>query len=159
MNSSRGRYFARKTNTGSWDDLTELFDGVAILELNGLLDRGAPVNIHTAQWTDSQVEDFVIATLDDDDDPVVIRANVDLTLTFIVRRKYATGNINVQSVHEEFVDYMTNSDLWIRSSYMGNKYAHCVCLKEYKPTTIKLGRGNDSFIIGTITLHCLDAPH
>jgi hypothetical protein len=96
--------------------------------------------------------------LDGSDNPVVVRKNVDLELTFIVRQKYATGTIDVQTVHGNFVDYITGSDVWLKSSYVGNKYVHCVCLKEYKPTTVKLGRGNNSYIMGTITLHCLDAP-
>ena len=66
--------------------------------------------------------------------------------------------IDVQSVHDSFVSYMTDSDVWIKSAYLGNKYVHCVCLKEYKPTTVSLQRGDNSYIIGTITLHCLDAP-
>ena len=135
-----------------------MFDGVAELKLDGMLAKGEPVNVYTAQWIDSQQEDFMITTLDDNDNPVVIRKNVDLELTFIVRQKYATGTIDVQTVHDNFVDYFTGSDVWLKSSYVGNKYVHCVCLKEYKPTTVKLGRGDNSYIMGTITLHCLDAP-
>ena len=135
-----------------------MFDGVAVLKLDGMLAKGEPVNVYTAQWIDSQQEDFMITTLDSSDNPVVVRKNVDLELTFIVRQKYATGTIDVQTVHDNFVDYITGSDVWLKSSYVGNKYVHCVCLKEYKPTTVKLGRGDNSYIMGTITLHCLDAP-
>jgi hypothetical protein len=135
-----------------------MFDGVAVLKLDGMLAKGEPVNVYTAQWIDSQQEDFMITTLDDNDNHVVIRKNVDLELTFIVRQKYATATIDVQTVHDNFVDYITGSDVWLKSSYVGNKYVHCVCLKEYKPTTVKLGRGDNSYIMGTITLHCLDAP-
>jgi hypothetical protein len=135
-----------------------MFDGVAVLKLDGMLAKGEPVNVYTAQWIDSQQEDFMITTLDGSDNPVVVRKNVDLELTFIVRQKYAIGTIDVQTVHDNFVDYITGSDVWLKSSYVGNKYVHCVCLKEYKPTTVKLGRGDNSYIMGTITLHCLDAP-
>lgn len=158
MNSSANRYFVKNTNNGTFADITALFNGVAVLKLDGMLAKGKPVNIYTAQWIDSQQEDFMITTLDGSNNPVVIRENVDLELTFIVRQKYATSTINVQSVHDNFVDYMTGSDVWLKSSYVGNKYVHCVCLKEYKPTTVKLERGNDSYIIGTITFHTLDAP-
>ena len=158
MNNSANRYFVKDTSNGTFADITTLFDGVAVLKLDGMLAKGKPVNIYTAQWIDSQQEDFMITTLNGSGNPVVIRENVDLELTFIVRQKYATRTINVQSVHDSFVNYMTGSDVWLRSAYLGNKYVHCVCLKEYKPTTVKLDRGNDSYIIGTITFHTLDAP-
>jgi hypothetical protein len=157
-NKSSGRYYAKNTESGTFADITTLFYGVAVLKVDGLNAKGKPVNIFTQQWLSNQKEDFLITTLDDNDNPVVIRENVDLELTFIVRQKYASTTINVQTVHDSFVAYMTNSDVWIKSAYMGNKYAHCVCLKEYKPTAQKLGRGSDSYMMGTITLHCLDAP-
>ena len=158
MNYSKNRFFVKNTQSGTFRDITTMFDGVAVLKLDGMLAKGEPVNVYTAQWIDSQQEDFMITTLDGNDNPVVVRKNVDLELTFIVRQKYATGTIDVQTVHDNFVDYITGSDVWLKSSYVGNKYVHCVCLKEYKPTTVKLGRGDNSYIMGTITLHCLDAP-
>ena len=158
MNYSKNRFFVKNTQSGTFQDITTLFNGVAVLKLDGMLAKGEPINIFTQQWLSNQKEDFLITTLDDNDNPVVIRKNVDLELTFIVRQKYATGTIDVQTVHDNFVDYITGSDVWLKSSYVGNKYVHCVCLKDYKPTTVKLGRGDNSYIMGTITLHCLDAP-
>ena len=158
MNHSSNRFFAKNTESGTFQDITTMFDGVAVLKLDGMLAKGEPINIFTQQWLSNQKEDFLITTLDDNDNPVVIRKNVDLELTFIVRQKYATGTIDVQTIHDNFVDYITGSDVWLKSSYVGNKYVHCVCLKDYKPTTVKLGRGDNSYIMGTITLHCLDAP-
>ena len=158
MNHSSNRFFAKNTESGTFQDITTMFDGVAVLKLDGMLAKGKPVNVYTAQWLSNQREDFLITTLDDNDNPIVIRENVDLELTFIVRQKYATGTIDVQTVHDNFVDYITGSDVWLKSSYVGNKYVHCVCLKDYKPTTVKLGRGDNSYMMGTITLHCLDAP-
>ena len=157
-NKSSGRYYAKNTENGTFADITTLYDGVAVLKVDGFNAKGKPINIFTQQWLSNQKEDFLITTLDDNDNPVVIRKNVDLELTFIVRQKYATGTIDVQTVHDNFVDYITGSDIWLKSSYVGNKYVHCVCLKEYKPTTVKLGRGDNPYIMGTITLHCLDAP-
>ena len=153
-------YFTKNSESASWEDITSKFDGVRILKMDGFLAKGKPINIFTQQWLSNQKEDFLITTLDGSNNPVVIRENVDLELTFIVRRKYASSqqNFNVLSVHDNFIAYMTNSDVWLKSSYVGNKYVHCVCLKEYKPTTVKLERGNDSYIIGTITFHTLDAP-
>ena len=160
MNNSKNRYFAKNTESGSYTDITALYDGVAILMMTGLADRGKPVNIYTAQWIDNQTEDFLITTLDEEGNPIVVRENVDVEVTFIVRKKYATNKngFDVLSVHDNFVNFMTNSDVWLKSSYLGNKYVHCICLKEYKPTTIKLDRGDNSYIMGTITLHTLEAP-
>lgn len=158
MNESKNRYYVKNTENGTFQDITVLFDGVAVLKVDGFLKRGKPVNIYTAQWVDEQEEDFLITTLDGNDNPVVIRENMDIEITFIVRQKYATGTINVLSTHDNFVDYMTGSDVWIKSSYMGNKNVHCVCMHEYAPTTVMLDRGDKSYIMGTITLHCLSAP-
>lgn len=157
MNDSSNRYYVKNTENGSYQDITTLFNGVAILKAEGFLSKGEPVNVFTQQWVNSQTEDFLITTVDGNNNPVVIRKNVDLQLTFIVRQKYVTGStvIDVQTVHDTFVAYMTGKDIWLKSDYMGGKAVHCVCLSEYKPTTLKLGRGNDSYAIGTITLHCL----
>lgn len=157
MNDSSNIYFSKNTSAGSFQDITTLYNGVAILKVDGLLKKGAPVNVYTAKWVNSQEEDFMITTFDTNNHPVIIRENVDLEITFIVSQRYASSTINVLTVHDNFVNYMTNSDVWIKSAYCGNKYAHCICLKEYKPTTVSLDRGNKSYIMGTITLHCLDA--
>lgn len=152
-------YFTKNSESASWEDITSKFDGVRILKMDGFLAKGKPINIFTQQWLSNQKEDFLITTLDEHDNPVVIRENVDVELTFMVRQKFASGTIDVQSVHDAFVDYMTGTDVWLKSSYLGNKYVHCVCLKEYKPTTVKLGRGTDSFIIGTLTFHTLESSY
>lgn len=151
-------YFTKNSERASWEDITSKFDGVRILKMDGFLAKGKPINIFTQQWVSNQKEDFLITTLDDNNRPVVIRENVNIEITFIVRQKYASNTIDVQTVHDNFVAYMTNSDVWLKSSYLGNKYVHCICLNEYKPTTINLERGANSYIMGTITLHALDAP-
>lgn len=162
-------YYAKNISGGTFQDISTLFNGVQTLKMDGFLAKGKPVNIYTAQWVNSQQEDFLITTVREVNNvevPVVIRENVDIEITFIVRKKYATfltpeaaAAWDCQSVHDAFVAYMTDGDIWIKSGYMGNKQAHCVCLKEYKPTTVKLHRNDDkSYILGTITLHTLDTP-
>ena len=151
-------YFVKNTVNGNYTDITTLFDGVRVLKIDGFNAKGKPINIYQAQWINSQEEDMLITTTDGQGNPVVIRANVDIEITFVVRQKYASTTINVLSVHDSFVNYMTNSDVWIKSNYVNNKYVHCVCLKEYKPTITKLQRGGNSWMMGTITLHTLDAP-
>lgn len=157
-NTSKNRYFVKNTASGTFTDITTMFDGVAVLKLTGLIGKGKPVNIYTEQWVNDQAEDFLITTLDTNNNPVVIRENVNIELTFIIRQKYASTTINLLTVHDNFISYMTNSDVWLKSSYLGNKYVHCVCLNEYKPTTVDLERGDNSYIMGTITLHALEAP-
>lgn len=158
MNTSSGKYYVKNTESGTFTDITSQFDGVAILKMEGLLAKGKPVNIYTEQWIDSQEEDFMITTYDTNEQPVVIRENTDVEITFIIRQKYASTTIDVLTQHDNFVSYMTDTDVWVKSAYLGNKYAHCVCLSDYKPTTVELDRGDNSYIMGTITLHCLDAP-
>lgn len=160
-------YQVKNTESGTYQNIETMFPGVAILKVDGMLERGEPVNIYSAQWVNSQEEDFLITTRDIYDNPVVIRKNVDLEVTFIVKQKYASSTIDVMTTHDNFVDYMTGSDVWIKSSYMNNKYVHCVCLKEYKPTNVRLQRTindngrriDNSYVIGTITLHTLDSPN
>ena len=154
-------YQVKNTSSGEFANIETMFDGLRILKMDGFLAKGKPVNIYTAQWVNQQDEDFLITTIDNNDNPVVIRENTDIEITFIIRRKYATNpsvSFDVQSVHDAFISYMTDSDVWIKSSYVNNKYVHCVCLKEYKPTTQKMQRGDKSWIMGTITMHCLNAP-
>lgn len=157
MNDSRNRYYVKNTENGTFQDITTMFNGVAVLKISGFLDKGKPVNIYTEQWIDNQEEDFLITTTENNV-PVVIRENTDLELAFIIRQKYATSTINLMTVHDNFINYMTGSDVWLKSAYVGNKYVHCVCLKEYKPTTINLERGDKSYIMGTITMHTLNSP-
>lgn len=155
-------YKIKNTESGTFVDIETMFNGLRILKMDGFLAKGKPVNIYTAQWIDSQEEDFLITTINETtNNPVVIRENTDIEITFIIRKKYATNpsvSFDVQSVHDNFISYMTDSDVWIQSSYVNNKYVHCVCLKEYKPTTQKMKRGDKSWIMGTITMHCLNAP-
>ena len=154
-------YQVKNTSNGEFTNIETMFDGLRILKMDGFLAKGKPVNIYTAQWVNQQDEDFLITTIDNNDNPVVIRENTDIEITFIIRKKYATNpseSFDVQSVHDAFISYMTDSDVWIKSSYVNNKYVHCVCLKEYHPTTQKMQRGEKSWIMGTITMHCLNAP-
>lgn len=155
------KYFVRKSTRRPWKDVTTEFEGVHILKVEGFEGRGKPLNIYTEQWINSQVEDCIIplrvieGSLIRD---VVIRANVDLQITFIVSKKYTNALIDVRQQHDAFVDYMTSGAIYIKSRYT-EKEVKAVCLTEYKPTTEKLKRGlNNSYIIGTLTLHTLDVP-
>lgn len=158
MENHLRRYFTKKSESDEWQDICSIFSGVVVLKVDGLNAKGEPINIYNAQWQNSQREDFMITNFDESGNPVVIRKNTDIDITFIVRQKYANSQIDVLTQHDAFVNYMTNSDVWIKSKYYGGKQVHCICLKEYKPTTQRLFRGDNSYMMGTITLHSLDSP-
>lgn len=151
----QNKYFVRKSASAAWEDVVSMYDGVRVLSISGFNEKGKALNVYTAQWVDSQTEDFQIVS--DSATPVVIRENANLEVTFIVSKKYASNAIDVQTQHDNFVAYMTNGDLYVKSAYT-NKEVRCVCLESYKPTTEKLHRGMMSYIIGTIKLHMLDVP-
>lgn len=152
--STTGKYKIKNTSAGTWSEPTA---GVHILAINGFDSKGKTVNVFTQQWINSQTEDFLITTLDSNNNPVVIRENVDITVVFIVGQRYTNTTIDVQTQYDSFVDYMTNSDVWIASSYVG-KQVHCMCLDKLEPKTVKLKRGGNSYILGEITLHTLEKP-
>ena len=152
-----GKYYLKNTSNGTYSDVTTLFDGVNILAVNNLDGIGKSVNVYKAQWVNSQTEDFLITTTDNNNNPVVVRENVDIVVVFAVSGRYANAVIDAQTVYDNFVSYMTNSDVWIGSTYVG-KQVHCFAFNKFEPKTIKLQRGNNSYILGEITLHTLDKP-
>lgn len=154
----KGKYLLKNTLAGTFTDVTTLFDGVRILKVDGIGALGDAKNVYIGDWVYTQEEDMMIVMKETTDTIKIIRENVDIEVTFIVHRRYASSNIDVLTQHDAFINYMTNTDVWIKSAYVNNKYVHCIAMSDYKPTTMKLKRGNDSYIIGTITLHTLDAP-
>ena len=151
-------YFVKNTAGGTFTDVTTLFDGLRILKVDGFLSSGKAVNVYREQWMDGTV-DFTITSMSGEQNPAIVRELTELEITFIIKQKYATNTINVQTVHDSFIAYMTNTDVWIKSAYVENKQVHCVCEEEYKPTTVKLKRGVDSYIMGTIRLRMLEKPN
>lgn len=149
-------YFVKNTESGEFVDIATLVDGARILKVEGLNARGKAKNVYTASWEYEDDEDFQIVMQNSTDTIRIIRECVDISITFIIRQKYATNNIDVHTQHDAFVNYFTNSDVWVRSGYANNTIAHCVCLEEYKPTTEKYQRGENSYALGTIQLHCIE---
>lgn len=152
-NDLRGVYYIKNTENGNFQDITTLFDGVRVLEVKGVADKGKAVNVYHEQWLDSDKEDFLITS----NNGTIVRENVDIEVTFLVHQRYASDNIDVKTQHDLFVKYLTDKDVWIRTGYQNDAIAHCVCLDAYEPTTMKLKR-NDStnYALGTIKLHCLE---
>lgn len=146
-------YYIKNTSGGNFQDVATAFSGVRILSVTGVAAKGKAVNVYNEQWMDSQTEDFMITT----NNGTVIRENVDIEVTFIVHQRYSNSTIDVKTRHDQFVNFMTNTDVWIRTSYQNNVIAHCVCLDGYEPTTMKLKRDNNAnYALGTIKLHCLE---
>lgn len=147
------KYFIKRHSSDSWQDVTTLFNGIKVLSITGMNEKGEAQNVFTQQWIDSQEEDYFLAG------ETVVRANVDLTMTFIAGTRYSSnGSVDTQTVYNSFVSYICDQgDFYIKSVYT-NKSAHVVCLKGIKPTTESLHRGASSYIIATATLHCLDQP-
>lgn len=145
----KNKYFVSR-NASSWEDVTTKFAGVKILAVDGYNELGEAQNVYTAKWINSQTEDYFLAG------GSIVRSNVDISVTFIVGERY--GASDTQTVHDAFISYMCKQgDFYLKSAYV-NKYAHVVCLKSYKPTTQRLHRGRNSYIMGTITLHTLTSP-
>lgn len=160
----KNKYYVKKKSSDSYTDIATKFNGVRILSVDGFGEQGEAVNIYTAQWIDSQAEDFFVAkkqTVNNEQVDVVIRKNVDLNVTLIISRRYLTStvqNYDEMSTYKSVIDYMCkHGDFYIKSAYT-NMEAHVICLQAVKPTTMKLHRGTKSYILVTIPLHTLDAP-
>ena len=146
------KYFVKNSASGSFVDITTLFDGVNVLAVEGLDAKGKALNVYVEQWITGDT-DFMITS----NNGQIVRENVDIKVVFIVGQRYANNTIDAQSVYDSFVDYMTNTDVWIKSSYVG-KQVHCVCIDKVEPKTIKLHRGGDSYVLGEIQLNTLESP-
>lgn len=160
MSNLVGKYYVKNTSSGSWEDVATKFQGVRILSIEGMNAKGSPKNVYTEDWMYNDEEDFEIVMQDSSDTKRIIRDNVDLKITFAVKQKYVTNGttINVRNVHDTFVAYMTNTDVYVKSVYEDGMHVHCVCMKDYSPTMMKIQRGQNSFALGTLTLHCIDKP-
>ena len=146
------KYFIKNFASGSFTDVTTLFDGVNVLAVEGLDAKGKALNVYVEQWITGGT-DFMITS----NNGQIVRENVDIKVVFIVGQRYANTTIDTQTVYDSFVDYMTNTDVWINSSYVG-KRVHCACIEKVEPKTIKLHRGGNTYILGEIQLKCLETP-
>lgn len=146
------KYFVKNTANGSFADVTTLFDGVNILSVEGFDSRGKALNVYVEQWIDGGT-DFMITS----NNGQIVRENVSIKVVFVVGQRYANSTIDTQTVYDSFVDYMTNTDVWIKSMYFG-KQVHCVAIDKVEPKTVKLKRGANEYILGEIPLQTLGAP-
>ena len=146
------KYLVKNTANSSFADVTTLFDGVNILAVEGFDSRGKALNVYIEQWVTGDT-DFMITS----NSGQIVRENVSIKVVFVVGQRYANSTINTQTVYDSFVDYMTNTDVWIKSMYFG-KQVHCVAIDKVEPKTVKLKRGANEYILGEIPLQTLGAP-
>ena len=157
MSTTDKKIFVKKALSDNWEDINTKFDGVCVLGLSGMDEIGDAINVYDEQWINSDVEDFHVVG------GRMIRKNVDITLTFIVGKRYASNeSMDVQMMHDFFTHYICNTDgFYIRNEHT-RKTAHVACLKAYKPTTSHIRRLRDgtdeenSYILGSVTLHTLE---
>lgn len=147
-----GKYYIKNTSAGSYSDVTTLYDGVNILAVEGMDAKGKALNVYYEQWIDGSV-DFQIAG----NNGVIARENVDITVVFVVSQRYAAATIDVETVYNNFINYMTNTDVWVKSGY-NNKQVHCVSIDSFEPEKVVLRRGNNSYILGKLKLQTLEKP-
>lgn len=156
-NELTGKYFVRKSTSAAWEDVTTKWAGIKILSINGFNEQGEAINVFKQQWMDG-TEDITVTEQDGQGNDIIRRANVDLKLTFIVSRRYAPTEINEKTVYDNVINYMCKTGaFYIKSVYTGMQ-ANVISLKAVKPTAQKLNRGNNSFILTTIELHCKSEP-
>jgi len=150
------KYYLKNTSAGSYVDVTTMFDGVNILAVSGMTERGKALNVYSEQWMTGET-DFQIVS--DSQSPTIVRENVDIEITFVVGPRYATTttNFNAQSVYDSFVNYMCATDVWVKSAYVG-KAVHCVNIDGCEPQTVNLHRGSETYILGSIKMHTLETP-
>ena len=146
------KYFVKNSASGSFTDVTTLFNGVSVLAVEGLDAKGKALNVYVEQWITGGT-DFMITS----NNGQIVRENVDMKVVFIVGQRYASTTIDTQTVYDSFIDYMTNTDVWVKSSYVG-KQVHCVCTDKVEPKSVKLHRGDNTYKLGEITLKCLETP-
>ena len=146
------KYFVKNTANGSFVDVTTLFNGVNILAVEGLDAKGKALNVYIEQWIDGST-DFMITS----NNGQIVRENVSIKVVFVVGQRYASSTINTQTVYNSFVNYMTNTDVWIKSAYVG-KQVHCVSIDKFEPKTVKLKRGDNSYILGEMQFNTIEPP-
>lgn len=152
-NNLKGKYLVKNSQDGTYTDIATLFDGARILSVNGLNSIGKALNVYTAQWIASNTEDFYINAQNGQ----IVRENTDITIVLIVSQKYATNSIDTETQYENVINYLTSTDVWVASRYI-DKQVHCVCLNSVEPRSMKLKRGDNSYIIAELKLHMLDKP-
>lgn len=136
------KYFVKK-GTDAYADIMTKFNGVDILSVKGLNAQGAPMNIFTQRWVNSNAADVYVP------DTVYFDTN-DVEISFIVWNKY-DASVDVEAVHDSFIKYMTSNKITLKSLY-NNLACELVCQDAYEPTLVVLKRSGLNYITGTLKL-------
>lgn len=152
-NKNTNRYYVKNSISGSFTDVCQLFGGCNVLAIEGFDSKGRALNTYAEQWITNGSTDFAITS----NDGVIVRENIDVKVVFVVGQRYTNSSIDTQVVYDNFVDYMTNTDIWVASKYV-NKQVHCVANDAIAIKSAKLHRGGNSYILGEITLKTLEKP-
>src|SRR5574344_2521419 len=149
MSTIPNRYFVKDSVNTTYVDITTKFVGLTLLIVDNFNKKGKAKNIYTQSWVNSNTEDVYIPD-------TVYFEQPDIDFTFIVRDS-DNHSVDVQSVHDSFIEYMTTHKVTIKSLY-AMKEADFVCLAEYKPTLVNVKRVvGSNYITGTITMHRVTA--
>ena len=121
-----GKYLLKQQSEEEYEDVTTLFDGVRILQVSGMNSLGEAINVYNEQWVDGST-DFVIASTDGK----IKRKNITIEVVFVVSERYASNaGIDTQEQYDAFIDYMTESDIYIKSLYT-DKTVHCFATRSF----------------------------
>lgn len=142
-------YFVKDSVNTTYVDITTKFVGLNLLKIDDFNKRGKAKNIYNQSWINGNDEDVYIPD-------TVYFEQPDIDFTFIVRDS-DNYSVDVQSVHDSFIDYMTTHKVTIKSLY-ANREADFICLNEYKPTLTHIKRTvGKNYITGTLTMHRVTA--
>lgn len=145
MSTIVNKYFVKDSINTTYVDITTKFVGLNLLKIDDFNKKGKAKNIYNQSWINSNNEDVHIPD-------IVCFEQPDIDFVFIVRDS-DDHSVDVQSVHDSFIDYMTTHKVTIKSLY-ANKEADFICLNEYKPTLTNIKRTiGQNYIMGTITMH------
>lgn len=67
------------------------------------------------------------------------------------------NNYDERLVYDYFVDYMTRSDIWLKTMYY-KKAVHCYAIEKSAPEEIRIQRGDNSYMLGKLTFHAIEKP-
>lgn len=149
MSTISNKYFVKDSVNTTYVDITTKFVGLNLLKIDDFNKKGKAKNIYNQSWINSNNEDVYIPD-------VVCFEQPDINFTFIVRDD-DDHNVDVQSVHDNFIDYMTTNKVTIKSLY-ANKEADFICLNDYAPTMSHVKQiAGQNYILGTISMHRVTA--
>ena len=140
-----------KQGADAYQDFTKKWVGLTILKLDGFNKKGKAKNIYIRSWINSSTDDVHIPD-------VVCFENPDVDISFRVD-DFESHSVDVQSVHDNFIDYMTTYKVTIKTLFL-DKEATFVNNAGYEPTTIALKRSAGcNYILGTLTMRRVTATN